>query len=220
MREKNKVRTLNRPSRLVSAIADLNEELALSLVKESLANGVNPGLLIKECQEGLKKVGERYRRQIYYLSGLVMGGEILREITELIKSPVPLPEPGQKPGKVLIGTVAGDIHDLGKNIVKMILTSNDFSVIDLGVDVPPAEFVKQVKETAPDIVGLSGLITHAYDSMRITIDLLRKEGCRQPIIIGGSLLNGEVFKYIGANYWVTDAYSGLQICRKLIAKSD
>lgn len=212
---KNIMHTKTGRSRLVSAIADLNEDLAVKLVKEFLETKTDPSLLADECQEGLRLVGERYERQIYYLSGLVMAGEIFREITDIIISSTPCRESGKKSGKILLGTVAGDIHDLGKNMVKSLLTSHNFSVIDLGVDIAPEEFLKQTKETGPDIIGLSGLITHAYDSMRQTVSLLRQEGCRQPVIIGGSLLNDEVLKYTGANFWVNNASSGLKICQNI-----
>jgi methanogenic corrinoid protein MtbC1 len=205
-------------SPLVSAIADLKEELALNLVKESMSNQTRTSEILAECQQGLGIVGERYQRQHYYLSGLVMAGEIFSEITKLLKTSVRYQDYARKSGKVLIGTVAGDIHDLGKNITLMLLESNNYEVVDIGVDIPAEEFLKQAHENQPDIIGLSGLITIAYDSMRNTINLLKSEGLKIPIIIGGSLLNENVCKYTGADYWVNDASSGLLICQKLSAK--
>jgi methanogenic corrinoid protein MtbC1 len=210
----------NKPkeNELISAIADLREELVLNIVREYLSRNIDPVTLIKECQEGLRIIGERYEKRLYFLSGLVMGGEILREVTDLIKPLVTYQNLKHKRGKVLIGTVAGDIHDLGKNIVIMLLNCHNFEVTDIGIDVPPEIFLKQAREIQPDIIGLSGLITSAYDSMRDTVKLLHKGGCQSPIIIGGSLLNAEAFNYIGADYWVTDASAGLEICNNLISK--
>jgi methanogenic corrinoid protein MtbC1 len=206
----------NKKSRLISAIVDLKEESVLQIVNELLSRNIDPANLLTEFQEGLRIVGERYEKQQYYLSGLVMGGEIFRETMELIKPYIKNRKFNEIKAKVLIGTVAGDIHDLGKNLVKMILEYNNFNVIDLGVDVKPAEFLKQVNEIKPDIIGLSGLIVIAYESMRETIRLLRDENCKQPVIIGGSPLNEAVSKYTGADYWVTDAISGVEICNKII----
>ncbi|MBN2402743.1 MAG: cobalamin-dependent protein [Spirochaetes bacterium] len=210
----------NKRSRLVSAIANLKEELTLQIVNEKLSLDIDPVNLLAEFQEGLRIVGERYEKQQYYLSGLVMGGEIFRETMELIKPYIKNRKFNDAKTKVLIGTVAGDIHDLGKNLVKMILEYNNFSVFDLGVDVKPAEFLNQVKEIEPDIIGLSGLIVIAYDSMRETIKLLRDENCKQPIIIGGSPLNEAVSKYTGADYWVTDAITGVDICKKIVKSKE
>jgi methanogenic corrinoid protein MtbC1 len=216
MRNRN-MSTKNNPSRLISAIAHLKEDAALNIVRGCLASGNDPVALIAECQEGLRRVGERYEKQKYYLSGLVMGGEIFTEVTALIQESLQNQNLGETTGKVLIGTVAGDIHDLGKNIFKMLLKCYNFSVFDLGVDTSPAEFLKQAKEIQPDIIGLSGLITSTYNSMRETVQVLHEGGCFTPIIIGGSLLNESVFKYTGADYWVTDANTGVQICQKLLS---
>lgn len=205
-------------TQLISAIADLKEELALSLIRERLADKDNPDTLIADCQEGMRQIGERYAQRQYYLTGLIMGGEIVCEVMELIRPTMENYISGEESGKVLLGTVAGDIHDLGKNIVKMLLACYKFTVYDLGVDVPPAEFLKKAKEIQPDIVGLSGLITYAHSSMRETVSLLRQKGCPAPIIIGGSQLDEEVFRYTGADYWVTDAKTGVALCRRLLSE--
>jgi methanogenic corrinoid protein MtbC1 len=205
-------------TQVISAIANLKEELALSLIRERLADKDDPDTLIADCQEGMRQVGERYARQQYYITGLIMGGEIFCEVMELIRPAIENYIVEEVSGKVLLGTVAGDIHDLGKNIVNMLLTCHKFSVYDLGVDVPPAEFLKKAKEFQPDIVGLSGLITYAFSSMRETISLLRQEGCLVPIIIGGGQLDEDVFRYTGADYWVTDAKTGVALCRQLLSE--
>lgn len=206
-------------NQLISAIADLRGEEALALVRERLAAKDDPLLLIAKCQEGMRQIGERYEQQEYFLAGLIMGGEIFRELMGLFQPALESQISGNASGRVLLGTVAGDIHDLGKNIVSVLLRCHKFTVYDLGVDVPPSEFTRKAREIQPDIVGLSGLITLSYDSMRDTINLLHAEGCQAPIIIGGSLLDEEIRKYTGADYWVTDAIAGIELCQQLLTGS-
>jgi methanogenic corrinoid protein MtbC1 len=203
-------------SQLISAIANLNEELALKLIRERLAENEDPLTLIADCQKGLQRVGERYAQHKYYLSGLIMGGEIFYEVMELIRPVMERRISGTSSGKILLGTVESDIHDLGKNIVKLLLSCHKITVYDLGVDIPPEEFLRQAKKLQPDILGLSGLITNAYDSMRDTIRLFREEEYQIPIIIGGSQLSKEVFQYTGADYWVNKADEGVKLCLRLL----
>jgi len=208
--------TMKTQSQLISAIADLNEELALKLIRERLAENDDPLTLIANCQKGLQRVGERYGQHKYYLSGLIMGGEIFYEVMELIRPAMESRISGTSSGKILLGTVQSDIHDLGKNIFKLLLSCYKLTVYDLGVDVPPEEFLRQAKKLQPDIVGLSGLITKAYDSMRETIGLFRQEGYQIPIVIGGSQLSKEVFQYTGADYWVNKADTGVKLVLRLL----
>jgi methanogenic corrinoid protein MtbC1 len=203
-------------SQLISAIASLNEELALKLIRERLAENDDPLTLIANCQKGLRRVGERYAQHKYYLSGLIMGGEIFCEVMQLIRPAMENHISGTSSGKILLGTVQGDIHDLGKNIFALLLSCYKLTVYDLGVDVPPEEFLRQAKKLQPDILGLSGLITKSYDSMRETIALFRQEGYRIPIVIGGSQLSKEVFQYTGADYWVNKADVGVKLCLRLL----
>ena len=208
--------TMKTQSQLISAIADLNEELALKLIRERLAENDDPLTLIANCQKGLQRVGERYAQHKYYLSGLIMGGEVFYEVMELIRPAMESRISGTSSGKILLGTVQSDIHDLGKNIVKLLLSCYKLTVYDLGVDVPPEEFLRQAKKLQPDIIGLSGLVTNAYDSMRETVGLFRQEGCQIPIVIGGSQLSREVFQYTGADYWVTKADAGVKLILRLL----
>ena len=208
--------TMKTQSQLISAIADLNEELALKFIRERLAENDDPLTLIANCQKGLLRVGERYGQHKYYLSGLIMGGEIFYEVMELIRPAKESRISGTSSGKILLGTVQSDIHDLGKNIFKLLLSCYKLTVYDLGVDVPPEEFLRQAKKLQPDIVGLSGLITKAYDSMRETIGLFRREGYQIPIVIGGSQLSKEVSQYTGADYWVNKADAGVKLILRLL----
>ncbi len=205
---------------LIAAIANLEEETALALVHQRLEAGDDPLLLIKDCQEGLRQVGLRYERNEYYLAALIMGGEIFREVMELVQPLVEQQEPGPVSGRILLGTVQGDIHDLGKNIVNMLLRCHNFAVKDLGVDVMPSTFAQETACVQPHLVGLSGLLTSAYDTMRETVALLRSEGYQGPIIIGGGQLSAEVCQYVAADEWTTDAVAGVELCKRLIAEAD
>jgi methanogenic corrinoid protein MtbC1 len=200
---------------LIAAITDLQEETALTLVHQRLDAGDDPLLIIEDCKEGMRQVGVRYERNEYFLAGLIMAGEIFRQVMELLQPVVERQVSGQASGRVLLGTVEGDIHDLGKNIVNMLLSCHNFVVYDLGVDVPPAVFAEQAAQVEPHLVGLSGLLTSSYDAMRETVALLRFRGYRKPIIIGGGQLSEEVCQYVGADYWTTDAVAGVELCQRL-----
>jgi methanogenic corrinoid protein MtbC1 len=205
---------------LIAAISDLQEERALALVRRRLEDGDDPLMIIQDCKEGMRQVGAHYERSEYFLAGLIMAGEIFREVMELLHPVVAVQASGRAFGRVLLGTVEGDIHDLGKNIVNMLLGCRSFAVYDLGVNVPAAQFADQVDELQPDIVGLSGLLTSSYDAMRETVALLRSRGLKAPIIVGGGQITEEVSRYVGADYWATDAVVGVDICQRLMSGED
>ena len=201
---------------LIAAIADLEEETTLALVRQRLDANDDPLLVIEDCKEGMRQVGLRYERNEYFLAGLIMAGEIFRQVMELLQPVVRRQVSGQASGRILLGTVEGDIHDLGKNIVNMLLSCHKFVVRDLGVDVPPTAFAEQATQMQPHLVGLSGLLTSAHDAMRETIALLRARGYQGPIIIGGGQLSEKVCEYVGADHWSTDAITGVELCQRLI----
>jgi methylmalonyl-CoA mutase cobalamin-binding domain/chain len=206
---------------LIHLLADLEEDAVLKLVQERLGTGHDPLKILENCNEGMRIVGERYERGEYYIAGLIMSGEIFREVVELIQ-PLMVNRANQKPsGRILMGTVSGDIHDIGKNMVGMLLACYGFTVIDLGVDVPPAEFAAKAVELKPDIVGLSGLITASFEMMKQTISALRVESEKHnllfPIIIGGGMIDDQVCRYVGADYWLKDAMAGVRLCQSLLA---
>jgi methanogenic corrinoid protein MtbC1 len=207
---------------LAASVADLQEALALELVRGRIAGGDDPLAIVEDCQEGLRQVGERYERQEYYLSGLIMAGEIFRQVMELLAPLIQTRFTGNESGTILLGTVQGDIHDIGKNNLGLLLTSYGFTLYDLGVDVAPEEFLREAVIQRPDIIGLSGLITSSFDSMHRTVEVLRaspEDGLASiPIIIGGTQLNQQVCDYIGADYWVNDAMTGVRLCQRLLAE--
>lgn len=209
---------------IIRLMADLEEDAVLDLVKQRVAQGDDPMQIIEECNEGMRLVGQRYEQGRYFISGLIMSGEIFREVVELIQPFLEKQANGKSSGLVLVGTVSGDIHDIGKNIVGMLLSCYGFNVIDLGVDVPPAEFAAKAMETKPDIVGLSGLITASFEKMKVTVSLLQveaqKHGLTFPIVIGGGMIDDQVCRYVGADYWVSDAMSGVRLCQRLMENRD
>ncbi len=208
---------------LINLLADLEEDEVLQLVHQRVAAGDDPLQIIEDCNEGMRLVGQRYERGDFYVSGLIMSGEIFREVVEYVQPMIERQTNGQSSGRVLVGTVSGDIHDIGKNMVGMLLACHGFDVIDLGVDVPPAEFAAKAIEIKPDIVGLSGLITSSFESMRATVTVLRAEADSHrlafPIVIGGGMIDEQVCRFVGADYWVNDAMSGVRLCQRLMAGS-
>ena len=202
---------------LIAAIADLDEEITLALVRQRLDANDDPLLIMEDCKEGMRQVGVRYERNEYFLAGLIMAGEIFRQVMELLQPVVRRQVSGKGSGRILLGTVEGDIHDLGKNIVNMLLSCNKFVVHDLGVDVSPIIFAEQATQMQPHLVGLSGLLTNSFDAMRRTIALLRAQGYHGPIIIGGGQLNEKICLYVGADQWATDAVTGVELCQQLIS---
>jgi len=213
--------TASQPIELVKLLADLEEEPVLARVRQRVVAGDDPLKIIEECNAGMRQVGERYEQGQYSLSGLIMAGEIFREVMEIVQPVLENRASKQASGRVLLGTVQGDIHDIGKDMVGMLLTCYGFTVIDLGVDVPPAEFVEQVSKLKPDIVGLSGVLTASHEMMRETVNLLhakaRPDGLSFPIVIGGGMIDDQICRYVGADYWVADAMGGVHLCQKLMA---
>ena len=202
---------------LIAAISDLQEEATLALVRQRLDAGDDPLLIMQDCREGMRQVGLRYERNEYFLAGLIMAGEIFRQVMELLQPVVERQVSGQASGRFLLGTVEGDIHDLGKNIVNMLLSCHNLVVNDLGVNVSPTAFAEQATQMRPHLVGLSGLLTSSYDAMRETVALLRARGYQEPIIIGGGQLSEEVCQYVGADHWTTDAVTGVELCQGLMS---
>jgi len=214
------VRDQDKRAELVRLVADLNETEALSLVEARIQTDEDPLAIVEDCQEGLRRVGERYEQRVYYLSGLIMAGEIFREAMELLHPTIKLRFSGNETGTILLGTVRGDIHDIGKNSLSMLLTSYGFTVHDLGVDVAPVEFLLEAIQVKPEIIGLSGLLTSSFEAMRETINMIKSSGEKGistlPIIIGGNQLNQQVCHYVGADHWVTDAMTGVRLCQQLM----
>jgi methanogenic corrinoid protein MtbC1 len=200
---------------LARAIADLEENEALRLTREKLDGGEEPQLVLEESRKGMEIVGKRFSDGTYFLPELIFSAEILKEITEIVKPELTKEVQSERLGKCVIGTVAGDIHDIGKDIVVFMLDVNGFEVHDLGVDVPPQKFVDRIKETNAPIVGLSGFLTLAFDSMKETVDAIKAAGLRDKvkIMIGGGQINEEIRKYAGADAYGQDAMTAVSLAK-------
>ena len=209
-------------SQLVHLLANLEEEAVLKIVNERIQAGEDLMQILEECNEGMQIVGKRYEEEQYYIAGLIMSGEIFREVVEMIQPLLVKNTNRKSSGHILVGTVSGDIHDIGKNMLGMLLTCYGFTVTDLGVDVAPAEFAAKAVESRPDIVGLSGLITASFETMKETVSLLRQEAAKNklsfPILIGGGMIDDQVCQYVGADYWLKDAMAGVRLCQSLLAR--
>ena len=206
---------------LVHLLADLEEETVLEIVRERIQTGDNLMQILEDCNEGMQIVGKRYEQGEYYIAGLIMSGEIFREVVEMVQPLLVRNSDKESSGCIMVGTVSGDIHDIGKNMLGMLLNCYGFTVIDLGVDVPPVEFSAKAVESKPDIVGLSGLITASFEMMRETVLMLRQEAEKHkltfPILIGGGMIDDQVCQYVGADYWLKDAMAGVRLCQSLLA---
>ena len=201
---------------LVKAISDLHEEEALRITKERLGAGEDPLKILQDSRNAMAIVGKRFEDKEYFIPDLVYSGEILREIAEIVKPNLEKAVKIERLGKVVIGTVAGDIHDIGKNIVTFMLDINAFEVYDLGIDVPAQNFIDKIKETEAGIVGLSGFLTLAYDSMKETINAIESAGLRDKvkIMIGGGQINDEIRKYTGADAYRPDAAGAVSLAKE------
>jgi len=213
---------MSRLDELHEALVELDEDRTLGLTQELIDCGeATPSAILTTCQQALRVVGERYERQEYYLSALIMAGELFKEVLHLVQPHgEPLVSLEEPVGTAVIGTVAGDIHDIGKNMFITSLQSFGFRVIDLGVDVAPEKFLEEVRQSKPDVVGLSGLIALAVENMKQTVEVLRgaerQLGYRPPIVLGGAVVNSRVCRYCGADSWSTDAMEGVRIFQRLV----
>lgn len=193
---------------LVTAIADIDDEEACEIVERELENGASTNEILSSCQEAMGIVGQRFESQEYFLPELIMSGEVLKEITEVIKPHLDREKgAGDKLGTLVIGTVKGDIHDIGKDIVAFMMEVNGFEVHNLGVDVSPEQFVEAVAQYSPDIVALSGLLTVAFDAMKETVAAIAAAGQRDKvkIMVGGGAINDDIRLYAGADAYTASA---------------
>ena len=215
------MKTKKNDQQLVHLLADLEEDTVLQIVRKRIAAGDDLMQILEECNEGMQIVGKRYEQGEYYIAGLIMSGEIFREVVEMVQPLLVKNTDKKSSGRILVGTVSGDIHDIGKNMLGMFLTCYGFTVIDLGVDVAPAEFAAKAVELKPDVVGLCGLITASFETMKETVSTLRAEAEKNklsfPILIGGGLIDDQICQYVGADYWLKDAMAGVRLCQNLLA---
>jgi 5-methyltetrahydrofolate--homocysteine methyltransferase len=197
----------------------MEEDEALRLAAAWLDAGRDPTEVLDAAKTALGIVGERYDAREYFLPELIIAGDLMRDIAALVKPHLAdANEARPARGRVLIGTVAGDIHDIGKDIVIFMLEVNGFEVVDLGVDVPVEAFVERVRDTRPAVVALSGFLTLAFDQMRLTVQALADAGLRSgvKVMIGGAIMDDDVRSYVGADAYGSDAQAAVRLATSWI----
>jgi methanogenic corrinoid protein MtbC1 len=199
---------------LIEAIIEMREEDAVAITNRLLDSGTSPVDVLEACREAMDIIGKRFETGESFIPELILAGEILGQISAIIKPRIQQVGESKKLGKIVIGTVQGDIHDIAKDIVGFMLDINGFEVTDLGVDVPPAKFVEAVKQTGAKIVGLSGFLTLAFDPMKYTVQALKEAGMIEvKIMIGGGQIDEQIRQYTGADAYGKDAMAAVAIAK-------
>jgi 5-methyltetrahydrofolate--homocysteine methyltransferase len=200
---------------LVKTLADLEEKEALKIVEDRLGAGEDPLKILDDARRAVELVGKRFSDGEYFIPDLVYAGEVLKAITDMVKPKLTKAAEVKRLGKVIVGTVAGDIHDIGKDIVVFMLDVNGFEVFDLGIDVPAQKFVDKIKETGSKVVGMSGFLTLAFQSMKDTVEAIKKAGLRNEtkIMIGGGQIDDQVRSFTGADACGKDAMEAVKLAK-------
>jgi 5-methyltetrahydrofolate--homocysteine methyltransferase len=198
---------------LIDAITDMREEEALQLTAQLLDGGTEPIVILDACREAMGIIGKRFESGECFIPELILAGEILSQISGVVKPRLQQSGAARKIGKVVLGTVQGDIHDIAKDIVGFMLDVNGFEVTDLGVDVAPEKFVEAVKQTGATIVGLSGFLTLAFDPMKFTVEALKQAGLDVKVMIGGGQIDDQIRQYTGADAYGRDAMAAVALAK-------
>ena len=204
-----------------SCVVDIHIADTSKLVKQALAEGIPAYKIFTECiTKGMELVGKRYEAGEYFLSELLGAAQVVNEAMQELE-PYLKSAPVERTGKVVIGTVRGDIHDIGKNIVKMLMSSAGFDVYDLDVDVEPEKFVEKSKETKADVVGMSALLTTTVGGMKTVIEELQRCGLRSnvKVVIGGAAVSADYARQIGADAAAEDAAQGVRLCKDWVGRA-
>ncbi len=200
--------------KLIDAITGMREEDALAITNELLDSGVAPVDILNACKEAMEVIGKRFESGESFIPELMLAGEMMSAISDVLKPRMAEEAATEKLGKIVVGTVQGDIHDIAKDIVSFMLDLNGFEVTDLGVDVPPAKFVEAVKQTGARIVGLSGFLTLAFDPMKETVAALKSAGLTDvKVMIGGGQIDENIRQYTGADAYGKDAMAAVAIAK-------
>ncbi len=199
--------------KLIEAITEMREEDAVEIAHELLDGGASPADILSACKDAMEIIGKRFEAGEAFIPELMLAGEMMSAITAIIKPRMAEEASGEKLGKIVVGTVEGDIHDIAKDIVCFMLDLNGFEVTDLGVDVSPAKFMAAVKETGATIVGLSGFLTLAYDPMKETVAALRDAGLGVKIMIGGGQIDEQIRDYTSADAYGRDAMAAVALAK-------
>lgn len=214
----------NNEQKLIDLIIAMESTEAIKLSAEMLAAGTGPLAILELCRSAMDIVGKKFEDGEFFVPELILAGDTLEQISALVK---PLlakagEEGRQKHGKVLIGTVAGDLHDIGKNIVTFMLDVNGFEVKDIGIDVPIEAFLDAIREFQPQVVALSGFLTLAFDAMQETVAAIEAAGQRDPIkiMIGGGQVDETVRDYTGADAFGMNAMDAVRQCKEWLEVAD
>jgi methanogenic corrinoid protein MtbC1 len=199
--------------KLIDAITEMREEDVIVITNELLNAGASPADILNACKDAMEVIGKRFEEGEAFIPELMLAGEMMSAITDILKPRMAEETSEEKIGKIVVGTVEGDIHDIAKDIVCFMLDLNGFDVTDLGVDVPPAKFVESVKETGATIVGLSGFLTLAYDPMKDTVAALKEAGLDVKIMIGGGQIDEQIRDYTGADAYGRDAMAAVALAK-------
>jgi len=203
--------------KLKRAIKEGDPQKAIILANESIKMGIQAKeILNRAILKGAEEVGKLYEEGEYFLPDLLMTGDAINAATEILKNSFDQKSEIESKGTILIGTVEGDIHDLGKSLVVSLLKGQGFDVVDLGSDVPPEEFLRKAKEINPILIGLSGLMTMSISKMIETVNLLKSENIQSRIIIGGGILSKESCEMVGADDFAKDGWEGVKKINNLI----
>ncbi|MBW1799947.1 MAG: cobalamin-dependent protein [Deltaproteobacteria bacterium] len=205
--------------KLVDTMVKMKEREAVQIAGDMMEAGDDPLTILGACKDAMNIVGQRFEKGEYFLPELVMAGEMLKQISDIVKPKLTGELETERLGKVIVGTVEGDIHDIGKDIVVFMLDVNGFEVIDLGIDVPVQKFVDAIQGSGAPVVGLSGFLTLAFDSMKATVEAISEAGLRDSvkIMIGGGQIDNEVKKYTGADAFGLDAMGAVKLTKEWIA---
>jgi 5-methyltetrahydrofolate--homocysteine methyltransferase len=201
---------------LAGAIAGLDREKVLALVKERLKAGQKPMEIINSLQEGMVEVGNLFEKGEIFISELILCGEIMKEVMDDLEPQLATGDREYR-GTVVIGTVKGDIHDLGKNIVVMLLRGAGYKVVDLGVDVAPEKFVQSARETQTPLVAMSMLLTSCMGSMKECVQAVKQSGLNAKVLIGGPIIDDKVMEFSGADYGSSIASDAAKIAGKVFS---
>ena len=203
---------------LAKLLVELKRDEALDLVKTKIKKGEDAIRILENCRQGMSIVGDLYEKGDYFLAEMILSAEIFKEAVAIL-NPYLIKSAPEKPlGKVILATLQGDIHDLGKNIVATMLRAQGFEVNDLGVDVDPIQVIEKVKEISPDFLGFSALITTSFKGMKEAAEMLEEAGLRDKLklMVGGGVTTPMVKEYIGADFQTLDAIQGVKYCIKTI----
>jgi methanogenic corrinoid protein MtbC1 len=203
---------------LINAISDMNEDKAIAITRDLLTRNEDPLAIVRSCSAAMEVIGKRFEAGEYFLPELMLAGDLVKHISDLAKPALHGSEGEAKRGTIVLGTVKGDIHNIGKDIVAFLLDVNGFEVHDVGVNVDPAVFVKAIQDYKPAVVGLSGLLTVAYDSMKSTVQAIEAAGLRDQvkIMIGGAQVSETIRQYAGADAFGEDAMVGVRLAKQWI----